>query len=164
MNSELAPVNLSTHKLTKTERQWWREYLSIGCEDSTQALRLVYKKKKVDPLPTGLTQMASALRKSVFAKLGITNEILMETMGLTDERLYKKALEGLDATRPIILNGKVQGVADYATRHRYLETGLKLKGKLTDKLELTGEDGGPLQMQLVAGIGFINKPPDDTNN
>ena len=54
---------------------------------------------------------------------------LMERKGLTDDHLLDKLSDGLDNAT------KIQGtqddfveVPDYAVRHKYLETGLKLKG------------------------------------
>jgi hypothetical protein len=102
-------------------------------------------------------QVASAIGGENLRKLSFID--MLDAVGLTDDDLAVALQEGRHATRPIVVNDKVQGVADYATRHRYVETLLKVKGKLADKLELTGSDGGPMKMQVIAGVGFL--PPKD---
>lgn len=84
---------------------------------------------------------------------------LLEEAGVTDALLNQKTLEGLGATKQIGARKIVQGakmgheikvdamtdtddfieVEDYAIRHKYLETALKLKKRLTDKVEVEGE-------------------------
>lgn len=57
---------------------------------------------------------------------------------LPDDLLTKVALEGLFAKR--IQTSPTEGdreVEDYAVRQRYLETSLKMKGKIIDKKDLT---------------------------
>ena len=49
-----------------------------------------------------------------------------EALGLSDEDLVMKIIEGLEAKRP-------DGRADFAIRHRYLETALKLKSVLVER-------------------------------
>lgn len=150
MNSEL--LAKATAKLTPKQRKFMKIYAKTL--NATEAAMQSYDCKDRD--------VAKALGAENLSKLNFTE--LLDAVGLTDDDLAVALREGRHSTRAIVVDGKVQGVADYATRHKYVETLLKVKGKLADKLELTGEDGGPLQMQLVAGIGFINKPPDDTNN
>lgn len=58
---------------------------------------------------------------------------LMEAAGLTDSRLVKVLDEGLGATKAVVMGTKseesfVDVAPDYPTRHKYLETGLRLKG------------------------------------
>ena len=91
-------------------------------------------------------------------------QAIMERKGLTDERLTEVLERGLESTKVIsamIIRGKPDSIADekdgmkdansmtkdfvevpdYATQHKYLDTGLKLKGHLRDKLDvdLSGE-------------------------
>lgn len=149
MNSKLAKI---TAKLTPKQRKFYKVYAETL--NATEAAMQAYNCKDRDS--------ARALGTEVLAKLSFQE--LMNVMGLTDEHLMKVGQDGLNKSAKFAtINGKTQAVPDYATRHKYWDTFLRLKGKLSDKIELTGEDGGPLQMQLVAGIGFINKP-DDSNN
>jgi hypothetical protein len=62
---------------------------------------------------------------------------LLEQSGVTDEKLTKVLNEGLEATRAVVMGVKseesfVDIQPDYAIRHKYLETGLKLKGHTKD--------------------------------
>lgn len=148
MNSKLAKV---TAKLTPKQRKFYKVYAETL--NATEAAMQSYDCKD--------RNVAKALGAENLAKLNFTE--LLDAVGLTDDDLALALREGRHSTRAVVFGGKIQGVPDYATRHKYVETLLKVKGKLADKLELTGEDGGPLQMQLVAGVGFINKP-DDSNN
>jgi phage terminase small subunit len=102
-----------------------------------------------------------------------TIEELMEKMGITDERLLDTLNRGLDATKVISANviardgeGMADAhsmtkdfvdVEDFAVRHKYMETGLKLKGKLTEKREITGANGAPFAG--VIEVRFV-KPVD----
>lgn len=58
---------------------------------------------------------------------------LMEQGGLTDSRLVQVLDDGLGATKAVVMGVKseesfVDVTPDYPTRHKYLETGLRLKG------------------------------------
>lgn len=58
---------------------------------------------------------------------------IMQEAGVTDEKLTQVIKEGLDATKPIVM-GKdsneafVDVIPDHPTRHKFLETSLKIKG------------------------------------
>jgi len=89
----------------------------------------------------------------------------MEEAGITDIVLQQKIMEGLGATKQIGARKIVQGartaheikvdastetddfieVEDYAIRHKYLETALKLKKRLIDAKE-------PMLLQGTEGI------------
>ena len=63
---------------------------------------------------------------------------LMEQMGISDEKLAQRLNEGLDATKAVVMGVKseesfVDIQPDYVTRHKYIETSLKLKGHTIDK-------------------------------
>lgn len=69
---------------------------------------------------------------------------ILEMAGVSDKILIDKLKDGLDASRivsvPIEEEGKTVNkrlkVPDFATRHKYMETGLKLKRRLVEKLEI----------------------------
>ena len=148
-------------KLTKLERRWYNEYLN--CFNATDALYKAYPDNKYTVMSA--RAIASQTKRSVFRKLNFTDNNVFELMGVTEECLARKGTEGLNATRPIVIDGKPQAVADYATRHRYWQDLMKMKNIQTDKVELTGADGGPLQVQAVLGVGFLNKrEAEDANN
>lgn len=57
----------------------------------------------------------------------------LEKLGITDEKLAKVLDEGLEATRAVVMGTKsdesfVDVAPDFAVRHKYLETAIKLKG------------------------------------
>lgn len=58
---------------------------------------------------------------------------LMDSMGIDDDRLLNVLNEGLDATKTVVMGQEskesfVDVQPDFSVRHRYLETGLRLKG------------------------------------
>jgi len=67
---------------------------------------------------------------------GAINERL-EALGLSDEYLAIKIIDGLEAK-------KEKGTPDYAVRHRYLETALKLRGQLVERKDVEQNIGDTL--------------------
>lgn len=57
---------------------------------------------------------------------------LMDSIGISDEKLAQKLDEGLEATRAVVMGSKEDSFVDiqpdFQVRHKYLETGLRLKG------------------------------------
>jgi len=104
--------------------------------------------------------------------LNLSNNELLDEMGMNDAYLHEKLDEGLNATKTISVipvkskeaqdndtdlpeanskNIEFVDVDDFAVRHRYLDTAYKLKGKYppTKNInELTGTDGTPLSVTL----------------
>lgn len=54
----------------------------------------------------------------------------LEVMGVSDDLLVNKLREGMEAERPVVCDKEIHREPDYATRHKYTETALKLKGHL----------------------------------
>ena len=99
-------------------------------------------------------------------KVDISMSELLDKMGTTDFQLNEKLDEGLNATKTISViplkpkeaqenptdlpkanskNIEFVDVNDYAVRHKYLDTALKLKNKYpAEKHEVTGPGGGPI--------------------
>ena len=85
-------------------------------------------------------------------------EELMEEY-LPDELLQRVHLEGLEATKIISANityGEADektndfiDVPDYPTRKQYLELGYKIKNKIKDKVELSGDKTNPLAFKII---------------
>lgn len=169
MNSESIPAStISTNVLTKLERKWFKEYLE--CFNATDALRRAYPNNQYTK--DSERSIAWQTKKSVFNKLHIDDDHLLDTMGLTAEKAYNKIGEKMHAQDTVITgvkdekgNPKVLKVDNHAIQFKAAETILKLHGKMKDtsRVELTGADGDPLRIELVAGIGFLNKPPDAHN-
>lgn len=110
-----------------------------------------------------------------------TIQALMEKRGLTDDRLLDVLERGLDATKVISCNiiaidkegmkdadsmtKDFVDVPDYATQHKFLDTGLKLKGHLRDKMDvtITSDISDRLQnARLKSGIREIDVTPDNS--
>jgi len=110
-----------------------------------------------------------------------TPQKLTETKGwkalmkevLPNDLLVRVAKEGLEATKPIgalvLINNDESGkpkqilkdnegmieVADYPTRQKYLETALKMRGKLVEKTDLTTK-GKKIETNTIMFTDFKN--------
>lgn len=71
-----------------------------------------------------------------------TLAIIMENSGISDEFMIGKLKEGMNATRKIVVKGgkgkpdKIIESDDHSIRHKFIETGLKLKGHLDKKVDV----------------------------
>lgn len=83
---------------------------------------------------------------------------------LPDDKLIQVTDEGLSATKAISALTGTQAtgktvdfvdVPDFAVRHKYLETALKLKNKLVDRTDLTTKDK---PIPILAGIEYGVSP------
>ena len=146
-------------KRTLKEHKFIEAYID-NCGNATKAYMAI------NPNYDG--ENAKVLACQLLTKLNLSNDELMDMMGMTDAYLQEKLDEGLNATKTISVipispkpclpgsgdlpnansrNVEYVDVDDFAVRHRYLDTALKLKGKYpptTVKNELTGKDGGPI--------------------
>ena len=141
------PLSGEEKELTLKQRKWLDIYLQTG--NATEAAMQVYDCKD---RPSAATIGWENLRKLDYTAF-------MEAAGITDKLLQEKLLEGLDSTKQIGARKIVQGartgheirvdamtdtddfidVPDYAVRHKYLETALKLKKRLVEKESLSIE-------------------------
>lgn len=62
---------------------------------------------------------------------------LLDEYGVTDVKIAQKLAEGLEATKSVVMEkGEFIDVQpDFATRHKYLETLLKVKGHLSNDVQ-----------------------------
>lgn len=111
---------------TIKEKKFVKAYLKSG--NGTQAALEAYD--------TTSPKIAGVIASQNLSRLSISD--IMERMGITDDRLMQVLDEGLEATRSVSpTTGKPSDeqsvefvdIPDYQTRHKYLETGLKLKDK-----------------------------------
>jgi hypothetical protein len=132
-------------ELTLKQRKWIDKYLETG--NATEAAMQVYDCKNRD--------VAKSIGHENLTKLDYTD--FMEAAGVTDKLLQEKLLEGLDSTKTVSarpIKGRASptpqelpdansltddfiDVPDFMVRHKYLETALKLKRRLTEKIDLT---------------------------
>ena len=127
-------------KLTKKQKAWLKFYIESG--DATDAALRAYRCKNKQVA----SNMGSQLRKALAV------DELLEESGVTDIEITLKLKEGLKATK---LTKTGAEMPDYDVRHKYMTTALQLKGKLNNKVELSGEGGGPIKLNILAGHGFI---------
>lgn len=137
MVKALSTSSAAERKLTLKQRKFIAHYLEHG--NATEAALHAYD---LDPDSENDRVTAATMGSENLRKLQIDD--LMEEYGISDQKLLTKLDEGLDATRAsnaailVTKDGTVekaeeQGlieVPDYATRHKYLETALKLKKRL----------------------------------
>ena len=71
---------------------------------------------------------AKVLGCRLLTKVNLTTNELLNEMGMNDEQLHQKLLEGLEADKSIVTKDEVVTVDDFPTRHKYLDTAYKLKG------------------------------------
>lgn len=136
-------------KLTFKQRKWIKLYLETG--NATEAAMKVYDVKDRDSAKQIGYENLSKLDYSSF----------MEEAGITDVLIQQKIMEGLDANRVIsAMNTGKQAtgatadfidVPDYAIRHKYLETVLKLKKRLGV------ENQTNIQVNVTPILGGITK-------
>ena len=107
-------------KLTIKQRKWIKEYINTG--NATEAAIRVYDCKNRE---TASNIGYENVRKLEFPQL-------MEDMGITDVALLNAGAEGLQAKKITGTSDNFVETEDYPTRHRYWETLLKLKGRLSN--------------------------------
>jgi len=145
----MTPAVKEGRRLTIKQRKWIKLYLECG--NASEAAMKVYDCKSKE---TAAVIGFENLRK-------LNYEDFLETAGITDALIQKKIMEGLDANRVIsaINTGKQAtgatadfiDVPDYAIRHKYLETVLKLKKRLGV------ENQTNIQVNVTPILGGITK-------
>ena len=102
----------------------------------------IKQKKAFDKAVENGGNVSKAMRESRYSKAMAKNpQKLTNSKGwnelmdqyLSDSKLAKVHADGLEAMRIHGTGDDFIEIPDYATRHKYLDTGYKLKGKLVDK-------------------------------
>lgn len=142
---------------TIKEKKFVKEYLKTG--NGTEAALSAYDTKD--------RKSASVIATENLAKLSIAD--IMDQMGITDERLMQVLDDGLNASRTISTIGGREAngatvdfvdVPDFISRHKYLETGLKLKDKFpSSKIDHTS---GGKPIPLLGGVTNVSTNNSDT--
>ena len=78
---------------------------------------------------------------------------IQDALGVTDVLLTKILREGLNAykTELAIYKGKIcdsVDMVDYSNRAKYLEIAHRLRGQFVDRHELTGKEGGDIELVI----------------
>jgi hypothetical protein len=144
----IAKEKTKQEDMTIKQRKWLKLYLDIG--NATEAAMQAYKCKN--------RNSAKQIGYENLAKLDYAE--FMEEGGLTDNLLKEKLGEGLESNRTIsaIKGTNADGtttdfidVPDFAVRHRYLETAMKLKNRLIDRKDITS-GGKPLPQPILDAL------------
>lgn len=151
-------------KLTKQDKKFVEKVVETG--NLTKAVQEAYDIE--DP------KYASVKGQRLIAKDRIKNAIQTLADRIPDDKLHQVLMDGLDATKRsgtggmkigIGTDGKVNDFGhteidepDYATRHKYLDTALKIKGAY----ELDEQKTTINLMQVL--VKFLDKKDDETNN
>jgi phage terminase small subunit len=140
--------------ITIKQRKWIKLYLEYG--NATKAAREVYDCKNEDS--------AKVIGHENLTKLNYQD--FLEEAGITDDLLQRKIIEGLDANKTVsaMKTSRDAGadssdfidVPDFMARHKYLETALKLKKRLVDKMELDANIQGNITINIDEIIGLSN--------
>ena len=157
-------------KRTSAERRFIEAYIENN-GNAAEAYRVTHPKYEGDN--------ANVLGCRLLTKINLTQNELMDEMGITDEYLSRKLDEGLNATKTISIipfkpkesqenstdlpkanskNIEFVDVDDYAVRHKYLDTALKLK----DKFPSAKHEVDVRIPKVVHEVVFIQKgePPE----
>ena len=136
------------------ERKFLDAYLDSG-NLITAVHAAGYKCKRENARKTG---------REILKRLKPSIDDMLEYMGLSDPILFRKISEGLDAmdTKIATHMGEIKDtmdVVDYATRARYIEILVKIKGLYKERVELTGKGEtpvfGPLSDSLTSMVQTI---------
>lgn len=156
-------------KLTLKQRKWLKLYIELG--NASEAAWQVYDCKD--------RESAAQIGWENIRKLDVAE--LMEESGLTDKYLNDKLKEGLEANKQmgarIVIkkntptsqeDGELMPatsqtddfieVEDFAVRHKYLETALKLNGRLVNKTDITSDGERILDVGAVLNKVYGEEP------
>ena len=138
------------NKLTIKQRKWIKKYIETG--NATEAAMQAYNCK--DRESAG-TIGSENLQKLAFSEL-------MDEMGLTDIALINIGTEGIRAKKSTATG---EMVPDYNVRHKYWDTLLKLKGKLSDKnITAAQVNVKPILGGIAEGINTQTTDGDSENS
>ena len=137
----------------------------------------IRERKLIKGLMAGLTQ-SEAMRQAGYAEATVRSKSsqkvaevtptileICERQGLTDDKLCDTVRLGLDADKVIsamVIAKDGEGmsdahamtkdfveVPDWQSRLKAADIGLKLKGHMKDKTEVTGKDGAPIEHKIT---------------
>lgn len=130
-NTKTALKETAMSKLTIKERNFIKYYIETG--NATQAVMKAYDTTDYATMRSiGYENLTKPHLRDILV-------MLMDSKGISDGKLLNKLNDGLNAKRVVGNKDEFIEVDDHAVRHKFLETGLKLKGYLTRNNEQEGE-------------------------
>ncbi len=140
---------LETRKLTFKQRKWLDKYYETG--NATEAARYAYNCNDNSARNIGYENVAK-----------LDFQRLLDGVGLTDYRLSKKISDKLDAKRPVNLHfdnntkkTQMVTVEDHVTQLKATEIALKLKNRLTDRVDVSGEVNAKITVEVNTNQGYL---------
>jgi hypothetical protein len=135
-------VSEKDEKLNLGEKRFLKAI--VEGHNAREAAYLAYRVKKDNSADSKGSQV---LKRERFQRA-------LEKAGLSDAKLAKAFVQGLEADRPLVINKKIKGYPDHPTRHQFLKTALVVKGyyRRTDDVEESSHD--PL---IVKSIQMLNQ-------
>jgi len=124
-------------RLTLKQRRWLALYMKTG--NASAAAMEVYDCKDENS--------AAVIGTENIRKLSLPINVLMDEMGLSNEYLLLVLQENLRATKLYGKNGIIHG--DYASRNKALEIAGKMKGILTERIDLSGSVISSVKVEIV---------------
>lgn len=140
-------------KMTMKQRKWLQTYIETG--NATQAAKAAGYNAKSD-------HAFWQIGYENLRKLEVSVREIMDKKGITDARLMDDLDKGLNAERTEFAKFKGQitdkeNVIDYQTRHKYIETVLKLKGLLRDTIDVTRHEAPPYDGNAENAGEYVRK-------
>ena len=115
------------------------------------------QKKTIKLMVENGGKLSPAMRKAGYSEAYIKSNKLKKTKSwqellakdLPDEDLIKVAREGLDATIIKPIKNGYQTFPNHPVRHMYLETALKMKSRLSGKIDVTSGEDQPFTVRVI---------------
>jgi phage terminase small subunit len=167
-------------KRTLREKKFVKAYIENG-GNATQAYLAINPEYKGNS--------AKELGRRMLTKVDLSDDEIMEEIGLTDSYIYEKIKEGTDATKVVSVipikpkeaqennpelpeanskNVDFVDVEDFPTRHKYIETYLKLRNKYPSEkheLNLKGElEIKDAKRELISRINSVITKTEKTKS
>ncbi|MFW5887700.1 MAG: hypothetical protein ACOCUH_02770, partial [Bacteriovoracia bacterium] len=133
-------------KRTIREKKFIKAYIENG-GNATKAYLAVNETYKGNS--------AKELGRRMLTKVDLSDDEIMEELGLTDAYIYEKIKEGTEAIKTDKTGDEI---ADYAVRHQYIDTILKLTKKYPAEkreVDLKGDININAKEQLLSRINSI---------
>lgn len=136
------PQSAALKALNPRQRKFLKFYIQTG-NGAASARKAGYKDDQVTPYQIlGNPRFQSAYQE------------LLDKNGVTDQRLINVLKDGLKAKK--LMGEKLVECDDHQTRHKYLETGLKLRGRLDEKKD----DEATTPMEISVQVIHVRRHSD----
>ena|SRR3990167_9816477 len=133
----IGDMQVATSKLTRKQRKWLDVYLDTN--NATEAAMQAYDCSSRD--------IAKRIGWENTTKLDFQE--LLNLNGLTDQTLIQKIKSKMESRNPRFINGKVVAVEDHQAQLKATEIALKLKNRLVDKVDVSGDVKKDITLRII---------------